>query len=229
MVRTSDNMITYDNLTYSGDLINISSWNGALAIANQPNRIIIVCTHVEMGGGVNRSVSSITYNGVGLTKIHDYYDTDANDTRVEIWYLVAPATGSNSIVVTWSGNVNRGRVFAISYYGVHQASPVNASQEESDTATSPSISVTPTVFDTIILAFYGISNVDAVVNSVGAGQTLRHSSVGSAFRTAYTDKTQKAPSASASVVNLSQSSPTPMIAVALRPYPTGRAGIMAIM
>lgn len=73
------------------------------------------------------TVSGITYNGVALSLI----GTQASGTgavRVESWGLIAPATGSNTIVVTFSGSIVAGASAgcAVSYTDVHQTTPTEA-------------------------------------------------------------------------------------------------------
>lgn len=48
----------------------------------------------------NPTVNSVTYNGVAMTEV----DERLNSTvRLSLSYLIAPTTGANNVVVTWSG------------------------------------------------------------------------------------------------------------------------------
>src|SRR3990167_1020796 len=67
----------------------------------QANYLIIGVT----GSPNNRTVSTLTYNGVSATQIKSQISGDSVDTA-EIW-IVAPNTSSGSVVVTWSGAQNR--------------------------------------------------------------------------------------------------------------------------
>lgn len=63
-------------------------------------------------GDAAADYTSITYNSVALTKAVTV--TSALTTRIQIWYLLNPSTGANTIVVT-GGN---GRCQSSSYTGV---------------------------------------------------------------------------------------------------------------
>lgn len=82
------------------------------------NRLLIVGVSLFVSGGV----SGITYNGVALTKIR----SDTTGTySTELWYLVNPATGTNSIAVTLSGaltSISEG----FSLNGVDQIAPISS-------------------------------------------------------------------------------------------------------
>ena len=58
------------------------------------NRIIIV----GVAYGPTLTVNSVKYATIDLTKIRT--DTNTGDHRHDLWYLVAPATGANNVVVS---------------------------------------------------------------------------------------------------------------------------------
>lgn len=71
-----------------------------------------------------RSVSSVTYGGVSMTRAGG---AGAGGQYVaDFWYLVAPTVGSGDVVVTFSGLVFRSAVFVEAYAGVHQSTPIDA-------------------------------------------------------------------------------------------------------
>ena len=78
-------------------------------------------TEVSLLSAAGTTVSSITYNSVAMTLIG--VKTDATNVfRTELWGLIAPATGSNTIAVTMSGSaIWVGS--AVSYTNVHQTTP----------------------------------------------------------------------------------------------------------
>ena len=81
------------------------------------NRYLIV--GVEMLS-VAESVSSITYNGDALSLLGS--EEAASGCRVELWGMIAPDTGTNSIAVTLSGSIASSST-AISFINVDQTSP----------------------------------------------------------------------------------------------------------
>lgn len=88
-----------------------SSWAlGAVSINQAPptftipatvagtNNVLIVGVSMNITGNTGATVASVTYNGVALTLAGSHNDAGSS-RRVEIWYLVAPATGTNNVVV----------------------------------------------------------------------------------------------------------------------------------
>jgi hypothetical protein len=65
-------------------------------------------------------VNSVTYNGAPLSRIS--FASNAGNARVEIWYLVAPTLGSNTVSVTLSGATDA-VAGAFSFSGVDQTNP----------------------------------------------------------------------------------------------------------
>src|SRR5450432_294052 len=74
-------------------------------------------------------VSGVTYNGVALTRVVAHNDS-TNVRRVEMWYLVNPALGNNSVVVTEniiSAAATVGTVVgATTFTGADQTTPIRA-------------------------------------------------------------------------------------------------------
>jgi hypothetical protein len=87
------------------------------------DRVGVVCIAVHAD---TADITGITWNGVAMVEQADRADALQWGLRVWIWTLVAPATGSSSIVVTGTGITN-GYAAASSYSGVHQTTPVRAS------------------------------------------------------------------------------------------------------
>ena len=76
------------------------------------NRILFVNTGITSAD----TIPGITYNGVALTKIASVI----NGRYFSLWYLIAPATGANNIVVTSSVS-DILRSCAVSYTGAKQS------------------------------------------------------------------------------------------------------------
>lgn len=88
------------------------------------------------------SVTGITYAGVAMTLLRTYQSSNA---KFDLYYLVAPATGSNNVVITMDiSDASIG--IAASYTGVDQTSPIDVSGDGGPTTTtSYSQSLTTTV------------------------------------------------------------------------------------
>src|SRR3990167_9352793 len=65
------------------------------------NRLLVVCVH--FGASTTNEVTSITYAGTNLTKAVAKAATNPpRNVKSEIWYLVAPSTGTNDVVIAIS-------------------------------------------------------------------------------------------------------------------------------
>ena len=85
--------IAYDTVSKG----NIDGNSGSLTISHTcsgSDRLLVVATAIY--DSTPSTVSGITYNGVALTKINHRTQTNS---RAEMWYLLAPDTGTNNVVV----------------------------------------------------------------------------------------------------------------------------------
>ena len=150
--------IAFDNSTVV-DLSGTTALSTSFTCSGT-NRILFV-----MAMSSSTAWGGFTYNGVALTQIQ----TDQTASHlIGLWYLVNPASGSNTLAGTWGGNQAHSVVVA-SYNGVKQSSPINAST----TATGSGTSLTTTASSTTdncwgILAggTGGATSIDASTNAV---------------------------------------------------------------
>lgn len=84
------------------------------------NRLLIVGI-VNVSGTGNYCIG-VTYNGVPMIAVNAGVTTNQ---FVKVYYLFAPATGSNNIVASFSTSVAE-RIFAVTYTGVDQINPIDA-------------------------------------------------------------------------------------------------------
>lgn len=221
-------MITYDAAGSSSETAATTSITFSHTIGSGKNRVLLVGTHVEMGGNTENAVTGVTYGGVALTKIrHRYDNTNANAARVEMWSLLNPASGTANVVVSYAISVNRAFACSVSYSNVYQVAAINTSTDDVVSSASPSISITPTVTNTRIVGLFGIDGVASTVSGLGSSQVQRVSFTGGvAFNTHLSDKALVTPSATTMSLTLNSSSGVLMIAVALRPVAAGGGGFI---
>ncbi|KKL68291.1 hypothetical protein LCGC14_2126460 [marine sediment metagenome] len=163
--------IGFDTSTEIGD-VQVDTSSGSWSHTCTGSDLILA---VVVTMRANNSVSDITYNSVSLT--HETgADQDANNVHTEVWYLINPATGSNTVEVTLSASTNRWWSAAISLTGVAQSSPVDASGGSTD-LNVPAISTTLTVNTA---DSWGIDvwahEADATAATADSGQTERQQS-----------------------------------------------------
>jgi hypothetical protein len=87
--------------------------------------------------------ATVTYNGVSMTRIV----ISGGSEPTSLWFLANPASGSNTVSVSWSGTFKYVRAGAISYTGVKQSGnpTISASNFNNSSVTSLSQNITPTV------------------------------------------------------------------------------------
>ena len=89
---TSTSAFTFTNAALS---TTFSHTTPALA-----NRLMIVAVHLNTTNSTATTVASVTYAGQALAFGSGVSDGGAPNTRTELWFIVAPATGTNNVVVT---------------------------------------------------------------------------------------------------------------------------------
>lgn len=111
-----------------------------------------------------RTVSSVTYNGVSLTHVV----TSDSGYDAAIYRLLAPSSGANNLVWTFSGTT--GATFgSVSLHGVHQTTPTGATNGGTGTSNSPSNSLTTTAANSYLVDSIYRNNANTM--TAGAGQT----------------------------------------------------------
>lgn len=90
-------------------------------------------------------ITGVTYNGVSMTRIQTV-SPNAN-RRLYLYYLIAPATGANNVVITASSSTAIGGN-AASYTGVAQSGTIiDVSTTATDTSSPVDTTVTTTIDD----------------------------------------------------------------------------------
>lgn len=105
--------------------------------------------------GTGNTVSGVTYNGVSMTQINTQAIGGATFDNMYLFRLVAPATGSNNVVITASASTFIYST-AASYTGVDQTNPIDVNTTTTATATNLTLTMTTTVDNTWLVGFWGI-------------------------------------------------------------------------
>lgn len=117
---------------------------------------------------------SITYNGVSLTRrVNVDFNLGGVYFRHQIWTLENPASGSNTVVVTYDGNVNPDAICVLSYTGVRQAGMTGATQSATGNGNNPTLSITTLYSNSLVVGGCAVQGGDSDPFSPGAGQTER--------------------------------------------------------
>lgn len=159
-----------DETGLSPDAASSATTTGATSLtwahtcSTSGDRLLVV--GLSLLNALGQTVTGITYNGVALTAVPGGAISNGTGGRVELWYLIAPATGANNIVASFSASV-AAVGGAESWVGADQTSPlgtaVTASGNTSDATVTVSGAVGQYIQDAVASA--------AVALTVGAGQT----------------------------------------------------------
>jgi hypothetical protein len=110
------------------------------------NRFLVVsASYRSVNQSTSDKISLVTAKGVsGTIKNLTYINRiNSGEYTTEMWYLIAPELGVNSIVVNFTGNVQDEVVASVSMVGIHQSSPLAnpTGYVKSGSGTTPSITV----------------------------------------------------------------------------------------
>jgi hypothetical protein len=105
------------------------------------NRFLFVATTQAVEGADD--ISAMTYNSVTMTKIAGIQCP--SDRFIGLWGLVNPASGSNTVSITFSGNFMT--AYAVSYTGAKQSA-----QPDSSNSTTTGASTSFTMSTTVVAA-----------------------------------------------------------------------------
>jgi hypothetical protein len=162
--------IVFDASSQQASTAATSSLSWSHTVGTGSNRILIVGVSLEDEG---RSVSGITRDGQALTPAGA---VEINRARVEIWYRIAPNSGTATITVSLSGNteVVGG---AVSLSGVNQSQNLAAQFNGAinNSSSNPSVIINTPVNNTWVvdtLAFHSRASPGTSA-TVGPGQTSR--------------------------------------------------------
>jgi prepilin-type N-terminal cleavage/methylation domain-containing protein len=115
------------------------------------------------------AVSSITWNGTNLTLVGSRITTDTDDGRIEIWKLVAPATGTGNVVVTFNRAITQEAVAGVvTFTGVDQSTPLGTfASNAGDNTTVGTLSVPSASGETV----FGVICAEYESLTASSGQT----------------------------------------------------------
>lgn len=155
--------IAFDNSTNGGSSGSGTSHTFSHTCSGS-DRILFV--YVRMAGTTDR-VTAITYNGVSMTKIDAQFGI--NNTGTTLYYLIAPATGSNTVAITKEDSATS--ALAVSYTGAKQSGVPDAKSKGESASTTGLTGNITTVADNcwgVMAVTTGAGNTQA-----GTGSHLR--------------------------------------------------------
>jgi len=137
-----------------------NTWSHTVA-TGKANRLLVVAVDAGL------SLTSVTYGGKALSSLGQIVYNSGE--TLSFWFLLAPATGTNSVTVTASGTTYI-IGSSVSLYNVAQNNPFGTLASNSGSGTASSNTVATTNANQVVLDF--VNNTAASTNSPTAGQTL---------------------------------------------------------
>ncbi len=130
------------------------------------NRYLAPCPLVQPH---TASVSTMTYNSVGLSQIVALINDGASDENIYFFGLANPASGSNTLAATYSGSTVS--VFqTLSYSGVNQSTTPDNSGTAQTTGSTATITITVNTANSWLI---GGARTNVSFTSAGSGTTSR--------------------------------------------------------
>ncbi|MCP4333622.1 MAG: DUF4347 domain-containing protein, partial [Gammaproteobacteria bacterium] len=167
-----------------GHLLNVAvdaTSTGTIAKGNSSDTIShttsgserLMLVGISFGEDKDDVVSSVTYNGTNLILVGARDNSDTATARVEIWALVAPATGTHNVVVNTSGTDHEGATIGVmTFTGANQSTAVGSFASAEGDSDSPSTTVSSAA-DEIVFGVVAYDDSSNRSFTPGAGQTER--------------------------------------------------------
>ena len=153
------------NSTSSLDGGQANSFNFNHTMNSGSNQAVYVFLQL-MDKSASKDAASVTYDGDSLTEIENF---SGADIKVQVFRKLAPATGTNNVVVNLDGSSeNKVGIGVIGFDNVNQSTPEDAILTNSGQGTSATISGISTEGGDLVVDVIG---TDKSVNSPGSGQT----------------------------------------------------------
>jgi hypothetical protein len=170
---SSSAAISFDNAATKVST-NAASASWTHTVGSGSDRILIVGLATEDTSSSVLTVKAITCNGIAMTAVSNATATAGSSTldKTQLFYLLNPTAGSNTVAVTFSGAVNGVSAGSVSLSGVAQSAPAAAgiNTATSGTTISASVAVATAGSWLVDVANSGASNATL---TPGSGQTKR--------------------------------------------------------
>ena len=115
------------------------SWNHTVT-ATGSDRLLTV--GVVVGKSNDKGlVLAVKYNGVPMTSAGIVHSNNRTAGFVQLFYLVAPATGTNQVLVTMTGGTGSIEAGSVSFTGVNQTTPIRNITTAFGNSATPSVTV----------------------------------------------------------------------------------------
>jgi hypothetical protein len=173
---SSSTSISFDDVTpnVSTDDRNSASFAHTVGSCSCCSDSIIVVVTVTRG---DQEATDVSYGGQALVPaVSERASTDSGNEWVKIWYRTNPLPGTNMVDVTFDITEAPTCVTALSYFGVHQGSPLGAVASDSDISSSNpvTVNISTTVDGSVVVGGLGQHGGDTDPHDQGTDITTEH-------------------------------------------------------
>lgn len=168
--------IAFDSSTYGASAGAASSITFSHTTSGS-DRILFVYVTIN-----NTNTVSVTYGGNAMTSIA--VNTGSFNHYQSLWYIIAPTSGANNVVVSVSSATIR--AYAASYTGAAQTGQPDASVVPAEATTTSYATSLTTVADNCWIV-WGMSAMSGAALTAGTHTTVRHQPEVTAFGAAFCD------------------------------------------
>lgn len=121
--------IVYDSTSgQTGTGTTSATFNATIAATSN---IALACVGIRESGGVPVSASSVTIGGEAMALLDSNGTGGGNTNRTDLWYKLAPPTGTSEVVVTGGTGTDFLTVGVVAYSGVAQTDTFNTVKKDS--------------------------------------------------------------------------------------------------
>lgn len=167
--------VTYDTATStSTGASDAQTTSHSHTTAVQTNRVMYVALSLWRQSAANvGECTSVTYNSVAATRLQRNIISGTTQLALELWRLIAPATGANTVAVTCDSAVERIVTGVITAYDVDQSTPDGGViYGESTTGSGLTLAVTGSAVGELVFAGF-TTRVETTACAPGSGETER--------------------------------------------------------
>lgn len=145
---------------------NVATRTWLHTVSGGSNRILVVGITLADTGD---SVTAVTYSSVALNRITSIQ----SGNTAELWYLLAPPTGTANLVATWTGN--RDMVgWSGTFTNVDQANPIRISAVNNGNSGTPGLAITAAAGDLVVDTLSANGDADLVTADLGQVQICQN-------------------------------------------------------
>lgn len=169
--------ITFDAVSTSAifdDIVSSLTWSHTVGAGDNRALVVGVRTRTNnLDPSTDGDVLSVTYNGLSLALggKTQFLSAAGGYMTAEAWVLAPPPVGTANVVVTMVGVPRRGSAVGLSFFGVRQSTPIEASGSTTgDAVTTFSATVTTLTANAMTASF---AYSAAAIATLNAGPTQR--------------------------------------------------------